>query len=389
MSFGIVAAIGGAVIGAGATRAAAKSSNKAITNAANAETAAATANIQAAERERARNEALFAPYMDDENQARAFAEALAFGEGVYTPAGATQPVTVTRAEVEQAIAGTPLARLAEESYAARAGLADDTYAGALGLAQGEYDDFLGVSEDNYVDATTLAGQARTGRRGVAQENLDRRLSLEDQSYAAWLPISEQAERDAIDLNFSRGGVTGLVGQTREGVGQTTQAAAMERNLRHLTGRQAAHEPYYADVTSAEDAYWGGMGRATETRGDARTYATGLRSQRTTDAYTQRQGARGAAIDHRAGDRAISYADYSDFLQGRQSQGERARQNIASGGQATLGITTNQTTNAGRAQGEAAYARGAVQQQLYGDLARIAGDAYGAVIRNRKPQTVNA
>lgn len=388
MAWVATAVIGSAVIGGIASAGAAKSANKAITNASNAETAAAYANIQAAEEERARNEALFQPYLNDEGQARAYADALAFGQGSYMPAGATQPITVTRAQVEQSIAGTPLARLAEESYAQREGLADETYAGTQALAADEYGGFIGVADDNYADAAGLAGQARTGRRTVAQDNLDQRLTLEDQSYAAWLPISQQAEQDAIDLNFSRGGVTGLVGQTRQGVGQTTQAAAMERNLRHLTGRQAAYDPYYGDVTNAEDAYWGDMGAATGQRAEARTYATGLRAQRGADAYAQRQGARGAAIDYRAGDRAASYADYADFLQGRQTQGERARQNIASGGQATLGITTAQNTNAGRAQADAAYARGATQQQLYGDLARIAGDAYGA-IRNRKPQTTNA
>lgn len=412
MSWGIVATVGGAIIGGVATVSAANSASNAANNAANASSQANAANIALAQEQRARNEALFAQYLGDENMARAYLDALQYGTGSWNPnatgisgtlsgfdlenylrerfpqeaalwdsweragnsatnghrtlwgnfqgylqaqhrpelqqamtdlqeqqqteQGGAQ--TITRDQVMAMLEGTPLAQYANEDYLAREALNEDYRTGAYDLADSEYSDIT----------------------GQAQENLDQRLALEDQSYAAWLPQSQQAERDAIDLNFSRGGVTGLVGQTREGVGRTTQEAALERNRRRLEGYQAAYSPYYDDMMDA----------------------TGLRGGRRQTAFDTYSGRRAGNYDQFAGDRTSAYADFRGYLTDTANRGYSARANIASGGQAFVDAATNANNNNANAQSEAAYRRGEINQQLYGDLARIAGDAWGS-IRNKK------
>jgi len=259
------------------------------------------------------------------------------------------------------IEGTPLSQFANADFAAREGLAGDTYAGARDLADDEYDALTGA-----------AGDAREGRRGVALDNLNRRIGLEDDSYAAWMPLSQAAEDDAINLNFSRGGVTGLVGATRRGVGETTQDAAMERNLRRLEGLQRAHEPYFGDVTGAEDSYWEDVLATTGLRGD--------RYQRGYDRYS---ATRGANYDQFAGDRLNSYADYTGFLTDRANRGFSARGQISSGGQQFVNAASDANSRAAEAA-SASYARqGQIQQQLYGDLAEVAGGLAGSIFNRKK------
>ena len=442
---GAVGSIGGAMLASDAASDSADAQ-------ANAVGQSSAANIALAREQRARNEALFAQYLGDENQARAYMDALYYGTGSFTPgagvptggagsysaptpityplydtngnllstdplrqeqiayyaanniqvvdssgrpvggpAGAAanapatpgQATTITREQVLAMIEGTPLAQLANQDFAAREGLAGETYAGARDLADEEYDALRGVGDENYNDSYALAGEARAGRRGVAQENLDSRIGLEEDSYAAWLPISQQAEEDAINLNFSRGGVTGLVGATRRGVGETTQSAGMERNLRRLTGLQEAYAPYYDDVTGAEESYWGDVGDADLRRGDVRVNATALRGDRNQRGYDTYSRTRSANYDTFAGDRLNSYADYTGFLQGRADRGYGARANIASGGQAFVDAATRENSRAGDAAANSYARQGQIQQTLYGDLADIAGGAAGAIFNRKK------
>lgn len=370
------AVIGSAVVGAGATYAASKSQSKAINSAANTEAAASQANIAAAEAERQRNEALFRPLMDDADKAKAYADALSYGSGTYTPPGATQPVTVSRDDVMQAIQGTPLAQLASTQYADRNALADQTYAGSNSLADQEYNDYYGLADQNYNDATGLASQARTGRRDLAQTNLDQRLANNDQIFNAWDAQAQDQANRAIDLNFSRGGVTGLVGQTRAGVAQVGQQYALDAYGKRADLNAAAYDPYFQDVNAAENDYWGDMGAATGARSDARTNATTTRDNRYRTGYDAYSGARAQNYDQYAGDQLGNYSDYNDFLQGRINRGDQGRGAIAGAGQTTLGITTQQNTNAARSAADAAYARANNNTQLYSNLSSIFGDALG-------------
>lgn len=403
MSFGIVATLGSAAIGAIGTMSAAKSASASAKDQAKAAAGASAADLALAREQRQQNELLFSQYLADENMAKAYADALAYGTATYTPGtgglgqgtlseaelrtqypalwtqyqalghdgidgnaanaaaaggfptfvsqqmgpeavrridgSAPPPITITRDQVMAQIEGTPLAQLANTDYAAREGLADQTYAGARDLAQDEYGDLTGVAHDN----------------------LDQRLSLEDASYAAWLPQSQEAEQRAIDLNFSRGGVTGLVGETRRGVGQTTQEAALERNRRYLEGRQTAYEPYYGEMTDA----------------------TALRGQRNQGAYDAYSHTRGANYDQFSGDRLNSYANYTDFLAERQNKGFDARSQISSGGQAYVTAASNANNRAADAAAASYGRQGQIQQQLYGDLANIAGNVYGAITNRKK------
>lgn len=438
-----VGGIVGGVIGLAGSVISSNSARSASRDQANAARDASQADIALARETRAANEALFAQYIQDENLARAYSDALYYGTSTYAPGaagggrytdaelqqlypqlwqqfqglendgipgnaaaaaaggfsgfvsnamgagalqrsgGATQ--TITRQQVLDMIAGTPLAQLANTDFAAREDLADETYAGALDLADGEYGDLRGVADENYAADTDLAERARTGRRGVATDNLTSRLRVEEDSYAAWLPMSQQAEQDAINLNFSRGGVTGLIGQTRAGVGETTQDAAMERNLLRLEGVRRAYDPYYDDVTDAENYYWGAQGDALGDRGSLYIDATAQRGNRRQRAFDTYSGTRAANYDTFAGDRLNSYADYIGYLNDQRARGGQARNNIAGGNSDYASLATAANNRASQAA-QAAHARqGQINQQLYGDLADIAGGAYGAIF-NRKPST---
>ena len=441
MSFNAVA---GAAIGVVGSVVSSNSARNASRDAARSAEQAATRDAALARETRMANEALFRDYLQDEALAKAYADALMYGEGSYAAGGqiagttremtlaeveaanpsqlrrwqegdrtvygqryddfisyvAAHPngqttdtvtggagprITITRREVLDQIAGTPLAQLANTDFAAREDLTDETYAGALGLLGQEYDELRGVADENFAADTDLAGRARVGRRNVATENLTSRLGIEEDSDAAWLPMSQQAEQDAINLNFSRGGVTGLVGQMHRAVGQTTQDAAMERNLRRLQGIQAAYDPYYNDVTGAENTHWGDQGAALGDRGSLYIDATGLRGDRRQRAFDTYSGSRQNNYNQFAGDRLNSYAAYSDFLDNRILRGGQARNNIA-GGNSDYASMASSANNRASAAAQASYARqGQINQQLYGDLAEIAGGAYSA-IRNRKPST---
>jgi hypothetical protein len=434
--------VAGAVIGAvgaiGGSLLSSRSASRASSDASRSASDTAAADRELARETRAANAALFAPYLQDEALAKAYADALYFGEGTVRAgsSGVSRPMseveiqfaypelyvqwstqprgpfgnrnwltlqqfmqnngvdtnvagtntpaqTITRQQVLDQIEGTPLAQLANTDFAAREDLADETYAGADALADGERNDLRGVGDENYTAATDLAGRARTGRRGVAQENLDSRLGEEENSYAAWLPISQQAERDAINLNFSRGGVTGLVGQTRAGVGETTQNAAMERNLLRMQGRQRALDPYYGDVTNAEDTYWSDQGSALDERGSTYLGAEELRGRRRQNNYAAYSGARSANYDQFAGDRLNAYADYAGFLNDRVARGGQARNNIAGFASDYASAATAANNRASQAA-QAAHARqGQIQQQLYGDMADIAGNTYASIFNRNK------
>lgn len=411
---------------------AAKSQNKAINSAAASEKAASDAQIALQREQLDRAEALNRPFIEQGSKAQAYMDALNFGEGTYggpapTPAGGssysslyagrTDPSTmvesdelrramaygrsdprtvadapsvadgasrVTRADAESAISESAPYRYGEQEFYQQQNIADGTYVGessriddAYGAETSDADRAYGLSRD-------VASQAKAGRVGLAKSNLDSRLKLEDDSYAAWEPLSQKAERDAIDSAYSRLGVTGQTGRTARTVGETTQDAAMERNLRKLQGYQTAYSPYYEDTTRAEDTYWGDYGAATDAYNTRYADATNVRGQRNLDAYGRQRNTYATNQANRTANRQNAYADYMNTLKGTSDRGYSASGASAGYGQNYTAGASNAIGRSADAASDAAYARGAVQQTLYGDLARTAGDAYGA-IRNRTQQ----
>lgn len=392
MAIGTTAAvIGSAVIGAGATMAAAGQASDASAAASNAQVQATRDQIAAAERQYERTLELFQGYLRDADQADAWLRALYEGSATYVPAGSNSgaPVTITRADVEAAINGTPMAQAARDFLDARNAITDETFTGQSDLAEQEYADLMAVGDQNYADLTELADRARTGRLSVAESNLLQRLALEEDSYAAWELLSQDAEQKAINLDFSRMGVTGQVGATRRGVGETTQAAAMDRNLRRLEGQQAAYAPYYADVSNAEEAYWGDMGEATGSRAEWRGATTATRSGRRLNAYNARQAGREANYDTYTDDYAANYNDFlANNLGRRSSRGQDARGVISGAGQTMTNTIVDAYGRRGEAQANDAVRQGQIQQQTYADLANIIGNAAGTWSRRRTGSTNN-
>lgn len=447
------AVVGSTIIGVGASAAAANSQSKAIKNATAAETAASEANIAATERERARNEDLFRPYIGQGDKAQAYLDALMYGEGSYggapsspssyagggeydwdahlrnnpdiaaeaermvglghfpsvqayaqhhyetfgvtgghappptfaqTQAGGpgAPGTTVSRQDVLDQIEQSPLNAYAQQDWWRRTDIAQRNHDGAYDLADREYADLSDVTEGNYDNAVKLAGDARTGRRDLAYSNLTQRLENNAAAYDAWDAVAKDQLGKAIDLNFSRGGVTGQVGATRRGVTDAGQSYALDAYGRRTALDADAYNPYYADVTAAEDTYWGDRGAAENNRSQARTYNTSQRSGRRQNAYDARANAYVRNYDTYAGDRLNAYGDYVSGLQGNADRGFDARRSVASYGQAATSANNQQRSSAARSAADASYARGAVQQQLYSDVAQIAGDAYGSFVNTQ-------
>jgi hypothetical protein len=532
MSFVAVAVAGAAVVGSVVSSNAAKSAAK---KSAQAQTDNSEANIALAREERAKNEALFSQYLGDENKARAYADALTYGSGTY-PGPNNTTITISRAQVEQEIANTPLARLAETTYAERETQAAQSYADENTQAQSSYGGFRdradrdlaarntdagarradteGIADDGFgasmseadrvraersgqaqtgldaryseadaaygartteagrarTDRETAAANTRTGMRGVGDENYAATLSLAEQDYlkrqgftdaeiTAWEAKALDAKDNAINAAASRLGVSGQTGRTTRTIADTEQNYAMDRALYEGERRRDDYEPYSAarlnadaqrgdTYLEAERGYADGMGRAVESyagdtsraidlragaregaydeydadleamtayyNGDRNAAMAALQQQRQaasqgyysdrSNAYDQyseadaaaygamseaqrqallrKNSSRASNTDQRAGDKANSYAAFSDDLAARQSRGYGARANIASGGQAYADTAINQNNRAADAA-SASYARqGEIQQQLYGDLASAAGSVWGA-INNRK------
>lgn len=383
MSFGIVATIGSAVIGGIAATSAANSASSANRHAVDAQTSAANADRELAREQRDKNERLFAGYLGDEAQASAYMSALETGTGTYTPATGGAPITVTRAQVMTQLQGTPLSQLAQTTYTQAQAIADQSFAGDTNLATQEYNDLTGANDTNYDDSYAAAVAARTGRRDVAQSNLDQRITNNDAVYDAFDAEAQNQANKAVDLNFSRGGVTGLVGQTRAGVAQVGQDYALNAAHERTQLNADAYDPYYTDVTNAENSYATDVGNATDARNVNRLNITGNRANRNQTAFDNRQNSYASNLSHREGDEAASYADYASYLRDRQQRGFDARGQIASGGQSYVQSATNANNNAANAISQGAYQQGQIQQQLYGDVAGIVGDAYGSIIRPQK------
>lgn len=370
-----VVGVVGAVAGANAAKSAAKKQAGAIQ-------AGTDAQVALAQQQMALTQQLFAPYLQDEQMAKAYVEAIFLGSGSYTPPGGS-PITITRDQVMAQLEQTPLAQYAEELYQGAQALADETRTGADALSDEEYAALRGQYDENYGQLLDRYGQARTGRRELSDEQLAQRLALESDSYAAWLPQSQLAEQRATDAMFSRGGVTGLVGQTRRGVAETAQEAEMERNLRRLEGVQRAYEPYFDEYQGAELDYWQDALNADRSRADLYNYATEQRADQRRGAYDAQRAAYDANYARRASDQLANYADYANYWGDRQRRGEDARRTIASGGENYADRASQAIGQGAQAQAEKYAAYGRADANMYGGVANAAGSAYDAYSTARK------
>lgn len=302
-------------------------------------------------------------------------------------AGGAGGAPLTRADAEAQVEATMPYRLGEDEFAAQNQITDQTYAGANSLANEEYDAMWGVADGNYGDFISYADNARTGRRGVAQSNLDQRLDNNRRTYDAWDAQAQDEARKAVDQTFSRGGVTGLVGQTRAGVAEVGQDYALQAARERAALDADAYDPYFDDVTGAEVGYWDTVGGATGARADARTYATETRAGRRQGAYDSRQRGYASNQATRTANRQATYADYLAGLRGEADRGYSARTGQASAGQTYANAASGAVGRAADAASADAQRRGEIQQTLYGDIARTVGNAWGAITADKKDDKI--
>lgn len=426
----IIGTVGAAVIGAGASIAGSRSASNASRDATRATTEANAANIQLAREQRAQNEALFAQYLGDENRARAYLDALLYGEGRISaglpatsggalsvaelatrypqayeqwldtseggegvlgrvfgraprqsfvaylqaqgldigsaPGAATPGEVITRDQVMAEIADTPLAQFADQDYLERLRLLDEALESEGAEIDSEYDANVDVAD-----------RARTGRRAESQAQLDDRLRLNREAKAAWEEKAAYEAGKARDEAVSRFGVTGLAGNTARAIGDVNARYALDAYEMDAAYNRDAYDPYHAQNWDAENYYWGSV-----------EDATGLRGNRRVNNRQRYNAGRASAYDGFAGDRTAAYGDFVDSLRRTSDRGYGARAQIAVGGQAYVDAATSANNSNASASRDAAYRRAEINNQLYGDLAQIGGDLYGS-LNNRKTPTISA
>jgi len=415
----------------------------------------------------------------DQLAAQAVAQASAQQAGVaaqqMAPAG---PATVTRADVMSQIAQNPLAlagqaeaaaidRIAEQQFNEGAAAAGDFRNAEIARIDKSDTESLGVlnaylagerqrldAERQRREAANAAEQDQltsylTGRRGaVGAEEARRRRELDEgrdiqlgnltNYITAWDRGAQVARGRAEDQMFSRGGVTGRIGQTQRGVAQVNEDYARDRATTEAQGvssiwdRYITQRPQIGEFAYNELADLDGMGYATgrglrNERGQIgefayntgaglndRGYQTGQaladrRFDRTGDAVSGYYADMGRNRDNRtelglrsatrradAADRA--YSDYSGMLR----DGANRRNDLLSQLTNTYRDTANQQSqaaiNTGNAQAQgylnAASARAGGQlaaadarNRGYTDAAKAVGDYWAN--RNRKRTSTGA
>ena len=366
MSWVATAVIGSAVIGAGATAVASKSQNKAITAAAAAEQQASAANIQAAERERARNEALFAPEVGRGNRADAYLDALYYGTGSFSgapPAGSAYSAQPAQSLEDILRAQNPDMAQRWDAWEAnnknkpnghRATFGD--FAGyvraerpqALTEAQSQYSQSVApIPTGSDPNATTvnrsdaLAQIASNPLIGIGEQNYSEQMGLADSGYASERALAERglsdrygdaaaeyAAQDGITNNefLARMSEADRARADREGVGQTaydgrvglltedfdTRRGYTDKAITDRAQLNAIYQGQAQDRTASMLGLTGQVGKA------ARAGAERANELNLEFADTERQW-RNEDYDPYASGR---YAAYSDLARVREGAAER-------------------------------------------------------------------
>lgn len=95
------------------------------------------------------------------------------------------------------------------------------------------------------------------RQGMTEADYLARQGFTADEIAAWNDNADVAEERAVDQVFSRGGVTGMIGQTRRGVAQVGQDYARDR-AQYAAGRKRSDYDIYSGRQSSDfDTYAGG------------------------------------------------------------------------------------------------------------------------------------
>lgn len=290
---------------------------------------------------------------------------------------------VTRDDVLANIRANPLYQQGEEDFGYQIGLSDRQLGDTMGYVTGDYAARTGAT-NAFTDAELsriAADEAR--RRAELEEARSQREGALTSYITAWDANARTARDRAEDQMFSRGGVTGQIGQTRRGVAQVGEDYARSRALEEATGRQ-----------SILDSYLNGRQGIGEWAYDTRSGAYGNQyadNQRAYDLYADgRQGAsdrfyqqRYAAGQQRSNARTSAYDDYSGYLSDEQAAGRQARSGQASAGQAYVNAASNARSNAAgyRAAGQLAGAD--AWNTGVNNAAKAVGDYWAQ--RNRKSQ----
>jgi len=316
---------------------------------------------------------------------------------------------------------SPQLQFADEDLARDLALSDETYEGELGLVEdtlGDLDNLAGeergavegLLDDTFGGRLSRADEARAALEAEALASRDRTLDLLRQDYdqrrdisgreiSAWEALADEAQRDAIDQVFSRGGIDGRIGMTRAGVADVAQDYARQRALYGAErerldfdplsqGRLQAEGEYGDRRYSARDAWNAARRGADAERAEGRmtaldayyaarnSNARGAAGQRQ-QLFRERQGRAGTIASNWSGARDAAFGDFQRYWGADADAGQGA----ASGfGRDAQGYTTAQyglNYNRARFNSDATVQRANINTNLWNNLASAAGTAAGA------------
>jgi hypothetical protein len=350
--------IWGTLISAGASLAGGAFASKSSKNAAGTAAAGDQAALQAQQEAYDNSRGTLQPYVNRGNKGQAYLDALTYGRGTYTdaPVYGSSPAENLDATLKQQNPGawatwqgwesklkpgsytkghrgvygdfqgflkaTDPTALQRAQDALNAGTASGGAASGDVITRDDALENLYVQPDwqwNEEDYTTRQGMTDADyatRQGMTEADYLARQGFTDAEIAAWMASADVAEGRAVDQMFSRGGVTGMVGQTQRGVAQVGQDFARDR-AQYSAGRKRGDYDIYSGRKGAD--YGNYSGRKVS---DFNTYAGGKRS---------------------------AYGSYLEALSGDADRGYQASTGQASAGQSYAANTGNIRSQGAREQ----------------------------------------
>jgi hypothetical protein len=337
--------------------------------------------------------------------------------------GPDAPRAVTQQDIIGQIDQTPLAVYGQQDQARDYALADDrafeinaanerdlAARTALATTQGQY--LTNLARQYGTDATARATADRgasigrlndytSGQRALIEGDAARRYLETDQArdtrmgelsryIGAWDDNARVARDRSVDQVFSRGGVTGRLGQTQRGVAQVNEDYARERATTEAQGRRGITDDYLTQKYGVGDWRYGQLGDLNQygfQAGEGVYNTANNRINQVSDAvYGDTRGAAGDAFadvgraydlystgdlnntasryssylqanNNSSQDRRQAYQDFTNYLSGQETAGRNAQTNQVNAGQNLVSEQTrfNSDAASARASGQLAGA----------------------------------
>lgn len=251
----------------------------------------------------------------------------------------------TQEDVYNEIAANPLFQMADAEYADQSALDADVLSGDLSRAGAFRDETLNRIAAEEARRRAEVTDARSQRDAALTGYID-----------AWDQRAQVARARAEDQIFGRGGVTGMIGQTRRGVAQVGEDYARDRSVEEYDGRRDILNTYLDDLSGVGQFAYGAKDNA---------YGGYFDNQET--AYANSSDRRQRNVGQRYAGRRAGYGDYLDLIGDQMGDYRQGIQNVSSAASGFAQDASNTARQSGQSRADA-Y-RGVADAQSAGKIAR--------------------